>query len=62
MLYNIDVLQKYNEDVGVCMHVMFFAQCSHIDLFNLLIATGGLDRVLRFWNPYLTGKPIAVSQ
>ena len=24
-------------------------------------ATGGLDRAVRFWNPYITGKPIAVS-
>ena len=26
-----------------------------------LAATGGLDRAVRFWNPYVTGKPIAVS-
>ena len=24
--------------------------------------TGGLDRAVRFWNPYVTGKPIAVSR
>ena len=29
--------------------------------FFSLAATGGLDRAVRFWNPYVTGKPIAVS-
>ena len=24
------------------------------------VATGGLDRLVRFWNPYVTCKPIAV--
>ena len=25
-----------------------------------IIGTGGLDRIVRYWNPYVTGKPIAV--
>ena len=31
-------------------------------LINLIhAATGGLDRVVRYWNPYVPGKHIAVS-
>lgn len=30
-------------------------------ILMLFAATGGMDRILRFWNPYLTGHPITVN-
>ena len=38
--------------------VMYFKS---IDKVNIFTATGGIDRILRYWNPYVPGKPIAVS-
>ena len=50
--------------ISCCFAIMFFTfqgiDCFDYNKEKTIIATGGVDHVVRLWDPYVTFKPVAI--